>query len=494
MNKLYLILFSLIFCISSVTSVQNKPVQPIKRFLDLPELKGASFSLLAKDVKSGKEVFSYDPDRLMTPASVLKLVTTATALEVLGKDFRFETGLAYDGEIINGVLHGNLYIQGGGDPTLGSSFVADDQEVFLPDGNTFLPFWIEVLTKAGIHTIKGQVVADERIFDNEGLSRKWVYEDLGSYYGAGCYGLSVFDNQYKLILRTGPVGGNPMIKHTVPEIDGLQFKNSLKSANVSTDSTYILGMPFVNERYLYGVVPSGKESYTLRGDIPDPPLFLAQYVTKGLLQAGIDVTGNPTCFRLLAEQGNIPSGERIKLCVIHSPALAEIASVTNRVSHNLYADALLKMLGVATPVWSKDPVSSFDRGVKRILDFWKEEGIETSNIQLYDGSGLAMADKVTATFICDLLIYMMNESKTGESFMNGIPRVGIEGSVRNFLKGSKLQGKARLKSGSMSGVKAYAGYIEKNGHTYAIALIVNSYPGEGRLVTKAIEQMLLSLF
>lgn len=494
MNKINTFLFTLTFSLYTVFSSLAQTPQPVKRFLSSAEMRGASFAFLAKDVKSGDVICAYDQERSLTPASVMKLITTATALEILGVDYRFETTLEYDGHIEDGVLQGNVYIRGGGDPTLGSAFLSEDRSLFHPDANNFLPQWIDALTKVGIHTVNGRIIADERLFDSEGISRKWLYEDMGSYYGSGSYGISVFDNQYKLVLRTGEPGSKPAIKHTLPEVSGLHFSNNIKSAIVSSDSSYILGVPFAKERYLYGVVPANKESYLLKGDIPDPALFLAEYVTNGLTKAGVEISGHPTCFRLLAEEGSLPSGKRNKICVTYSPTLSEIAGITNEVSHNLYADALLKTLGLRYEPESKEVISSFDRGVKVVLQYWKEKGLNTSILQLYDGSGLAVTDKLTAGFLCDLLLYMKNESSVGDAFIKGIPRAGIEGSVRNFLKGSSLQGVSRIKSGSMSNVKAYAGYIEKDGRTYAVAMLLNNYTGEGRSAVKAMEQLLLSLF
>lgn len=493
MNKIYSILLLLTFSFTPVFWVVAQTPQPIKRFLSLPEVRGASFGLQVKDVVTGEVVVSYDEGRNLTPASVMKLLTTATALELLGTDFRFETKLEYDGKIENGVLHGNLYIRGGGDPSLGSSFFAKDRSTYHPGQNTFMPQWIDALTKAGIHTINGQIIGDERIFDSEGVSRKWLYEDMGSYYGMGCYGISVFDNQYKLVLRTG--GIKPVIKHTVPEMTGLKFHNYLTASNVNTDSSFILGAPYVNERFLYGVVPSGRESYILKGDIPEPAQFLAEYVTAGLTAAGFEITENPTCFRRLAEGGEVADKqERTEICTTYSPELSEIAAVTNEVSHNLYADALLKTLGLRYQPKRNEVISSSDRGIKVVLEYWKGKGLDVSSLQLYDGSGLAVTDKLTAAFICDLLIYMSEKSEVGKAYIQGIPRAGIEGSVRNFLKGSRLQGKTRLKSGGMTSVKSYAGYIEKGGRTYVVAMMVNNYPGEGRPVTRGMEQLLLSLF
>ena len=113
---------------------------------------------------------------------------------------------------------------------------------------------------------------------------------------------------------------------------------------------------------------------------------------------------------------------------------------------------------------------------------------------MYDGSGLAVTDKVSTGFMADLLCYMATKSAVSESFMASLPEAGQEGSVRNFLKGSKLQGRAFLKSGGMSRVKSYAGYVQKGNSRYAVAVIANNYAGEGHVMTKKLEQLFLSIF
>ena len=159
-------------------------------------MKGATLSLIIQEVGSDKPKYAVAQDMAVIPASVMKTITTASALELLGTDYRFPTTISYDGYIKEGVLHGNLYIEGSGDPTLGSRFVKDNNDEFLAD-------WLKGIQAAGIQSVTGSVIADERCFDTEGVSIKWVGEDLGSYFGAGSYGLSVFDNQYKLYVQRG---------------------------------------------------------------------------------------------------------------------------------------------------------------------------------------------------------------------------------------------------------------------------------------------------
>lgn len=482
-NKI--VLLCLLICFHALAGAQTPA--PVKRLLQAPYMRGASFSLIVKDVQDGKTVCSYDTDRLQSPASVLKTVATATALEILGEDYRYPTTLEYDGTLENGTLKGNLYIKGSGDPSLGSSY-------FAPDQNKFLSAWIAALQKAGIRRITGSIISDESIFDTEGASVKWLREDMGNYYAPGSYGLSVFDNMYKLSLQTGAVGSRPVLKGTEPNIPFIRFKNYLKTASVSSDSAYIIGAPLDDVRYLYGVLPANREAYVLKGDIPDPALYLAHYLTDRLRQIGIQVDGAPSCYRIEAEENRWNKKERKEIVTTYSPTLREIASVCNHVSHNLYADALLKTIGMQYKPRKNEVISSFGRGVQVVKEYWEKKGLDVFSLRMNDGSGLAPADKVSAGFMGGLLAYMATESAVSEAFIASLPQAGIEGSVRNFLKGSKLQGKARLKSGGITGVRSYAGYITEDGKTYAVAIFSNNYSCPMNRMTGALEKLLLQLF
>ena len=482
-NKI--VLLCLLICLHLLAGAQTPA--PVKWLLQAPYMRGASFSLVVKDVQEGRTVYSYDTDRLQSPASVLKTVATATALEILGEDYRNPTTLEYDGILENGTLEGNLYIKGSGDPSLGSSH-------FAPGQNKFLSTWIAALQKAGIKHITGSVISDESIFDTEGVSIKWLREDMGNYYAPGSYGISIFDNMYKLSLQTGAAGTRPVLKGTEPDIPFIRFKNYLKAAPVSSDSAYIIGAPLDDVRYLYGVLPANREAYVLKGDIPDPALYLARYLTDQLQQKGIRVDGSPSCYRIEVEENRWKKGERKEIVTTYSPTLREIASVCNHVSHNLYADALVKTVGLQYKPRRNEMISSFGRGVQVVKEYWEKKGLDVFPLRMNDGSGLAPADKVSAGFMGELLVYMATESAVSDAFIASLPQAGIEGSVRNFLKGSKLQGKARLKSGGITGVRSYAGYITKDGKTYAVAVFSNNYSCPMSRMTRALEKLLLQLF
>ena len=482
-NKI--VLLCLLICLHLLAGAQTPA--PVKWLLQAPYMRGASFSLVVKDVQEGRTVYSYDTDRLQSPASVLKTVATATALEILGEDYRYPTTLEYDGILENGTLEGNLYIKGSGDPSLGSSH-------FAPGQNKFLSTWIAALQKAGIKHITGSVISDESIFDTEGVSIKWLREDMGNYYAPGSYGISIFDNMYKLSLQTGAAGTRPVLKGTEPDIPFIRFKNYLKAAPVSSDSAYIIGAPLDDVRYLYGVLPANREAYVLKGDIPDPALYLARYLTDQLQQKGIRVDGSPSCYRIEVEENRWKKGERKEIVTTYSPTLREIASVCNHVSHNLYADALVKTVGLQYKPRRNEMISSFGRGVQVVKEYWEKKGLDVFPLRMNSSSGLAPADKVSAGFMGELLVYMATESAVSDAFIASLPQAGIEGSVRNFLKGSKLQGKAHLKSGGITGVRSYAGYITKDGRTYAVAVFSNNYSCPMSRMTRALEKLLLQLF
>lgn len=480
-------ILTLCLLISILLPINAQIPQPVKQLMQKPSMKGASFSLIVKELESGKTVYAHNPDLQVSPASVLKTVATATALELLGSDYRFPTSLEYNGTIENGILKGNLYIKGSGDPSLGSSH-------FGAEANHFMQDWLTAIRKAGIRKIEGAVLSDESIFDSEGSSAKWVREDMGNYYAPGCYGLSVFDNLYKLSFETGVAGSRPVIKDCEPEIPEIRFINYMKAAAVAADSGYIYGAPLVHERYLYGVLPAGRDRYTIKGDIPDPALFLAQYLDKQLKKEGIEITSAPSCYRIETEEGRWKEEPRKTIITTYSPALSEIVRVCNHVSHNLFADAMVKTVGLQYKPGKNDVISSFDRGVKIIKQYWEKKGIDTFPLNIHDGSGLAPSDKVSAQFIGDILTYMATQSKEAKTFNASLPRPGLDGSVRNFLKGSKLQGKSRLKSGGISRVRSYAGYIESDGKRYAVAVFSNNYSCNMAQMTKGLEQLLLQLF
>ncbi len=466
MKKLNLIIAVMMLGVMSYA--QN----PIATFTNNNLHKNANISILVKDLNSGKTLYSHRAGSATIPASTMKLVTTATALEMLGADYRFKTTLDIDGEIsADSILNGNLIIYGSGDPTLGSAKLGNIQ---------FLNDWISAIQKAGIKQINGNIVADASAYDTEGINPKWTWEDMGNYYASAAYGISYKDNTFEMELKSGAAGTTPEIVKITPNIPELTFNNHLKSTTIRFDSAYFYGAPFQNERSLYGEIPANRSSFKIKGDIPRPGLVLARDFAWKLKSSGIPVSGNAT--------DEVTVGKRTTIYSHFSPKLSEIIQEINVTSNNHYAEHLFRHLALK----SGKPASTV-KAIDTINNFWKAKGLPVDELFMQDGSGLSPQNAVSANFYVSMLSYM-EKSKNKSAFRASLPVAGKSGTIRNLLKGTSLDGKVQAKSGTISRVRAYSGYINANGKQLAFAILVNN-PNSPKLAqtTKKIEEFLISV-
>jgi D-alanyl-D-alanine carboxypeptidase/D-alanyl-D-alanine-endopeptidase (penicillin-binding protein 4) len=466
-KKIFLVLLYFLFVIGEMLFAQDSPA--LTRFLKRGNLTHAAISLKAVDLSNGQVFVSHNENMALIPASNLKIVTTATALDVLGPNFRYETHLFYSGSIQDSVLTGNVYVKGAGDPTLGSEFMNSDKEAFLKE-------WLAAIQKAGIKRISGDIVVLDQLFGYEGVSSKWLLEDIGNYYASGIYGISVFDNMYRLYIQTNAPGTGTRILRTEPTLKELAFTDELSISETPSDDIYIFGTPFSNQRRLTGTAPANKSSIVVKGDIPDPGLFLAQYFYTFLQNRDVKITGKATTYRLEPQEAE--SGKDLLPYKSHS--LEEIVREVNVKSNNHYAEHLYKTITVSKQI--------------DIPAYWKSKGLDSNALNMFDGSGLSPVDAVSSGFLVDILVYMDKKDGTAGAFYKSLPVAGREGTVASFLKNTPLEGKARLKSGSITSVHSYSGYIENNNKRYAVSLIVNNFSGKRPELRKAIEQLFVALF
>lgn len=462
------IVFSILI---SIVCIALSAQTSVNTFVQSPSMKRANISFLVKEIETGRVVVQHRADKVAVPASTAKIVTTATALEILGPDYTFQTKLEYDGAIENGVLNGNIYIIGGGDPTLGSKYLGD---------SLFLEKWVEAVKNLGITKINGNILPDASIFSKEGIAPKWSWEDMGNYYAAGAYGLSIYDNAYKIYFKSAAPGTTPEIIKVEPKIPGLGFELYLKAAANNEDSAYIYGAPFNNTRLIYGTIPAHQTSFEIKGDIPDPAQFTATVFTNKLKETGIEVLQSATTQPI--------SNNHIPIYTEVSPPLKEIIKNINFKSNNHYAEHVLR----AISLYSNNQ-GSIVNSVQNIKNFWKSKGIDNSGLILYDGCGLSASNAISASFFVDLLIYEKTKSNYSKEFLESLPIAGQSGTIKSLLKGTPLEGKVQAKSGSIYGVQCFAGYITKNNKQYAFAILVNNYSGTRKTVVKQIENLLLSV-
>ncbi|MFC0875560.1 D-alanyl-D-alanine carboxypeptidase/D-alanyl-D-alanine-endopeptidase [Saccharicrinis sp. FJH2] len=430
------------------------------------EYQHASLGFSVVDVATGESVKSLNQDKSLVPASTLKLITTATALEKLGKDYRFKTEVLASAMPVKGVLKGDLIIKGGGDPTLGSRYFNNNIYSFLED-------WVTAIKNKGITEIKEDIVADLSLFYPEPIPSRWIWEDIGNYYGAGVYPLSCFDNYYTLTFYPAKIGAKARVASVDPKIKDMTFNIEAVGSSLNRDSAYIYGGPFELQRVVRGSVPANKIDFSIKGSIPDPPKVLLEMLKEKLLTSGVKVSGD-----VVLSYNPVQAG--LKITETLSPSLHEIAENVNFISNNLFAEHLFRAL---------QPDGDIHHITNDLKTFWERRGIPTTSCFMYDGSGLSPSDAVSAKFMTDLLVYMATTGRAGKPFMETIPQAGREGSVSYFLRDLK-SAIVLAKSGSMDNTRCYAGYIKKDGKTFAFSIMVNKFTCSQKKVIQDIEAWL----
>lgn len=425
--------------------------QAFERLSSDPQAKYAITSICVLDGNTGKQLYGRNENIGVATASTLKTITSATAFALLGKDFRYQTLLKYTGSIDEkGVLHGNLIISGGGDPTLGSDRYQSSKETVV------LETWVQAIKKAGITKIDGQVIGDAGIWGTQGTPDGWTWQDIGNYYGAGSSALSWRENQFDIKLKPG---SNVLLSRTIPEMPYLKIVNELKAGEAgSGDNAYVFLPPYSQTAYLRGTWATDIRKSGISAAIPDPAYEAAFRLADTLKRIGIISSNSITTDRLMAVNNlTIPPGGKT-LAIINSPALPEMVYWLNKKSINLYAENLLKTLA-----WKAGKEATTENGAAEVIRYWSAKGIDRNALNILDGSGLSPANRVTASAMAQIL-YQTQKENWYPDFYESLP-------VNNGMK---------LKSGTIKDVSAFAGYYESgNGKRYVIVININNYSGSG---------------
>lgn len=454
-------LVSIVFTISLYASGKNLE-QRTKLFMNDDAIENSPVSIFVANSLTGEELFSVNPEISITPASIQKLITSATALEIMGSDYTFSTRVTYNGKIENHVLYGDLIIIAGGDPTLGSPY-------FFNNKNKFLTRWAKKIKNAGIDSVSGNIIVNTSIYNDQDVPQTWIWEDLGNYFGAAAQSTAIYDNTFEIVFQTDSIhGGATRITETDPEIPGLKIKNEVTASNDNRDKAYVFGSPFDSYRIVKGTLPKGRDSYAIKASIPNPALLLADMLKNSLADIAINIGGT---FQTSSEQYNTPPPDSLILIEHHSPALSEIIKIMNHESVNLYAEHLCKHIG-----YLSTGEGSTRSGTEVIKTFWNDKGIDTHWLFLADGSGLSRNNAFSAKTLTDILVYMCNYSQNANNFKISVPLTGLQGTQKYYFQNSFLKGKAHAKSGSMTRVRSFAGYMKtKKGTPVAFTIMVNNF-------------------
>ncbi|HTI11476.1 MAG TPA: D-alanyl-D-alanine carboxypeptidase/D-alanyl-D-alanine-endopeptidase [Puia sp.] len=429
-------------------------------------MKHAILSLYVVDAATGAVVFDKNSQVGLAPASCQKLFTSAAALDMLGPDYRYKTSLGYSGKIEKGVLKGNLYMLGSGDPTLGSWRYDSTKET------TLFHRWIAAIQKAGIRKFEGDILVDDSHWETQVLPGGWIWEDIGNYYGAGSWGVNWHENQYDLRIQPGAAEGDAA--QVIAPAEELEIMNRADlvrtGAPGSGDRASIFLSPYSPFALVGGTVPLQKEAFVISGSIPVPPRYAGILFGEALTKEGIAQHPKDVKMSLEFQLDKTVMGQPDRVIDTYfSPRLDSINYWFLKRSINLYGEALIK-----TIAYEKTGKGSTEKGVELVRNFWSGHGIELSAIHMVDGSGLSPQNRVTTDALVKVLLYAKTRPWYS-AFYSALPEF-------NGMK---------MKSGSIGGARSFAGYqVSTDGKEYVFSIIVNNYDGSSAEVIKKIYQVL----
>lgn len=448
-----------------------------------PLFTNAIVGICAVDA-DGDVVAQWNSNFPMLTASTLKTVTTGLGLAYLGADYRYTTRIAYTGNIQDSVLLGNIYIVGGGDPTLGSK----DTVAFAID--SIFGIWTGAIKNCGIKRIDGNIIVDDRYFVREQMPDSWSWSNFGPSFGSAPSGLSFCENMQDYKLKPGKYVGSPAkIEAVYPHVPGMEVINEVTTAKAKSGdhSAYYVQDMTRTSRYT-GTIPIDRDSIISDNSNRFPHLSCGYHFREYLLKNGIESRAEILDVKSLPMQADAAP---IFISQTYSPELWRIVNVTNRISNNFYAETILKTIGK-----KMTGIGSYDSSIVAVNRLLTEFGVDTKGFTMADGSGLSRQNYVSPKFFCNYYT-MMSENDNFVRFFESLPYPGGSGTLKPVLKGESKEVKERIhaKSGSLSNVRCYAGYVKGKGKKGVIkfAILVNNYSAATSKMQPKIEKFMLEL-
>lgn len=463
--------------------------------LSSPSAIRAHWGLSVIDAATGATLLAHDDDKLFQPASNAKLFTTAAALSLLGHSYTMSTHVLAEGPVsADGTLHGNIRLLGGSDPTLsGRTYPYSGHTERSSSPLQALTALAAQVSANGIHAVTGSVIADDTLFPDERYGAAWGWDDLQWEYGAPVSALPINDDVHYLTLTPGSAPGMPLSAAWLPEMPG-QPKNFVLAATTSAQNTApALGVSGQGSSLrVFGSLPVNGQAAHLTLALDDPAQFAAEAFQSELQKAGIAVTGTaavqhrlstsvqpfavetrlPIVLRSLPSNSNsLPASANAPVIAQRqSPQLSDIVTVTNKVSQNLYAELLLRLLGRTEGDDGSSPEGA------RVVRAWatSQAHLAPDDFLLYDGSGLSVKDLVTPRALTSLLRYSMAQP-WGALFRASLPIAGVDGSLAARLP--LLRGRVEAKTGTLSETDALSGFlIADSGRLIIFSILCNDSP------------------
>lgn len=439
----------------------------LSAIFDAPEFQHVIWSVLVQPAGSDVNLYSLNSSKLVMPGSNMKILTLAAAVDQLGWDHRFETKLVALAPVDSGVLRGDLFIVGGGDPSISER--SDEHDI--------LRTMAQQIRNIGIREIEGRVIGDDDAFDDQQLGNGWAWDNLPYGYSAAVTALEYNEGSVDLVIKAGALAGDPVDIQVRPGGSALEVENRL--VTVAESGTGMLTMertPGSSRLTVRGQIPAKAPSFVRTASVDNPTQFFASAFRGALVGAGVQVDKGALDMDYVLPKPDLTSART--LAVRRSPSLAQIAVPMMKVSQNQYGEMLLKALG----------------GRQAAAERLKAMGIDDGTYVIADGSGLSRYNYVTDETLVRLLQHFQRKPDDAAAFSATLPIAGRDGTLAQRMIGTPAEGKVRAKTGTNDNVRAVSGYVEDaDGETLVFAIIANNFAVPAAQIVAASDRALARL-
>lgn len=427
----------------------------IARLLGSSAVAGGAMSVEFRDLQTGETIFSRNADKLMIPASNMKIITTAAVLSKLGPGYRFPTEVYVDGPIKGGVLDGNMYLKGYGDP----SMVDEKLWTLARD-----------IAYRGIIEIKGKIFADDTYFDRNMHGEDWGDIGTDPYFAPIC-ALSLNFNTFVVTANPAAAGNPPKLFYMAPDRHLKLVNRAMTVGGGGRKLLRVVAMDKeTNSFEIIGTIPVGSKTEELRRTINDPALYTVGSFEAYLISWGVVVSGE-------IGRNAVPKEARL-FHRTESHQLSRILWDSGKMSNNFVTEQMLKVLCAQKgPEGSRIPATT-KCGIDVLKEFLGELGVPAESYVITDGSGLSRTNRLAAKTINNVLDAMYKNKYLWPEFAACLSIAGIDGTLEDRFESSPLKGKVRAKTGHLNGVNSLSGYLPtENGGMIAFSMIFNNFPG-----------------
>lgn len=471
----------------------------IEQIVRQPALEPGFFAVKIVSLETGSVIFEQDANKFVRPASNMKLYTVAAAFDRLTPEYHFITSVYAKEKLDDGKIKDDLIIYGRGDPSIAARFNSGDY--FKGIDNL-----AERIVAAGVKRVKGDLVGDESYFNGDPAGSGWEWEDLQWSFGAPVSALTINDNAIDLMVRPGDKVGAPVTITSGPPSSS--FMTILNRATTiargaKSDLEIHRGLG-ANTLEISGTLAIGDNGFTGGVAIPDPALAFVAMLRDALIKRGVKIDGRvrtvnartggsivPNAAMALAKPGSPLPPAPVEIASLQSAPFSLIAAHTLKPSQNLYTEIILRTLGKLTG--TNPNQANETAGLEAVRAFLRQAGAGDAQMALNDGSGLSRNDLIMADATVDLLTFMTRH-KYYAQFREALPVAGVDGTLRNRMRGTAAEGNVRAKTGSLSSVASLAGYVTTaGGEPLVFSMMLNNYPDAAAVRRESIDAIAVLL-